>query len=644
MADDKKNPKIINVDNKPVIEAQQETTKVLGEAIKKLERTVALVGTTQDHGTDELQQIVADTAKKEEKKEEKQTERQEQQLGFLERIKTSMQNMNMANMKDRMGAMRTDAAEAFRKRKEAILNTRGGKLMSKMVDYTGKLWKGFKDSLKSKTKFGLKAFFIATGLLALLEFLESDTWKDMKKKIKEFDFKSFGEGLDALIDGFANIGEGIIAYFLGKKTGKKGERDDSGLFSRINKIKKGFTEEGLIKGFTELWENLSGVEMILGVGIGLYFMKKTGILFLVRKIFGKKGLFSLIFKALGGVAAYFGIMKPAVDKMTKQTLKNAVKADPKLGKAHMTKDGKVIRELTPDGKRNPRYDMAVNMTKKPPVKPVKPPVIKPPSMAKLQKLMAARAAAKSLLKKVPGLGLIAGGAFGVMKLLEGDKVGAGMEFASGAASTVPGAGTAASAGIDVAILMRELERNKELLPKLQAEQATLQKKMAARARVAEMFGLKGGEGLRGKSVEELKGLVANFKERFGTTKLSDEQKKMLLESGFFKSSGFFGKKGVAELAGGFNLSNLRRMQQLNNVMNQDDSRMKQADAQLTEFIDTIKAVNGELKNLKKETENAATNTGSTTQLNQTDNSRHEYQSVPVHIMQGRNAYGNVSPW
>ena len=166
--------------------------------------------------------------------------------------------------------------------------------------------------------------------------------------------------------------------------------------------------------------------------------------------------------------------------------------------------------------------------------------------------------------------------------------------------------------------------------------------MAARARVAEMFGLKGGEGLRGKSVEELKGLVANFKERFGTTDLSKEQKKMLLESGFFKKTLFGG--GVSELAGGFNLSNLRRMQSLANTMNQDDSSMKQADAQLTEFIDTIKAVNGELKNLKKETENAATNTGSTTQLNQTDNSRHEYQSTPVHIMQGRNAFANASPW
>ena len=629
--------------NRPIVEAQQESTKVLSEAIAKLEKTVATSNGATEEGQTQLKDAVLSSAKPDPKV--KETE--EKQSSFLERIQKSMQGMNLAAAKERMGTMRTDAAEAFQKRKDAIMNSRSVGLLKTMSGNITKFTKGFLGSIKDKAKLGIKGFLIATGLLMLINFLESEEWQNMKKKLKEFDFKQLGKDIDALIAGFSNMGEGVLSYFLGKKTGKDGERDDSGLFSRLGKIKRGFTEDGLIGGFTSMFENLSGLEFLFAGAMGLYFAKKTGILFLAGKIFGKKGLFSMLFKALGGVAAYFGLMKPAVDKLTKKTLANAVKADPSLGKAHMTKDGKVIRELTPDGKPNPRYNMAVNMSKPPPkvpVKPPKPPAVKPPSIAKLQKLMAARAASKSLLKKVPGLGLIAGGAFGIMKLLEGDKVGAGMEFASGLASTVPGAGTAASAGIDVAILMREMERNKELLPKLQAEQETLQKKMAARARVAEMFGLKGGEGLRGKSVEELKGLVANFKERFGTTKLSDEQKKMLLESGFFKSSGFFGKKGVAELAGGFNLSNLRRMQQLNNVMNQDDSAMKQADAQLTDFISTIQAVNGELKNLKKEVETQQTQGGNQqiTQVN--DLSKKEVQSAPVHVMQPRNAYGGTSPW
>lgn len=63
---------------------------------------------------------------------------------------------------------------------------------------------------------------------------------------------------------------------------------------------------------------------------------------------------------------------------------------------------------------------------------------------------------KGLLKKLPfGLGLLAGGAYALPKLLSGDFAGAGLELASGAASIVPGVGTLASAGIDAAIMARE---------------------------------------------------------------------------------------------------------------------------------------------------------------------------------------------
>ena len=235
-----------------------------------------------------------------------------------------------------------------------------------------------------------------------------------------------------------------------------------------------------------------------------------------------------------------------------------------------------------------------------------------------------------------------------MKLLEGDAVGASLEFASGAASTMPGAGTAASAGIDVAIIMREMSKIQEILPKLEKEQAELQKKMAARARVAEMFGLKDGEGLRGKSAEELKAMVANFKERFGSNKISEEQKKMLLESGFFKKTLFGG--GVAELAGdSFNMSNLKRMQQLMHVMNEDDSKMAATNKGLTEFIDQIKAMNGELAAQKKlMDETGGAGGGNTQVVDARDQSKKEYQSAPVEFQPGRNVHGfagfGVSPW
>ena len=63
---------------------------------------------------------------------------------------------------------------------------------------------------------------------------------------------------------------------------------------------------------------------------------------------------------------------------------------------------------------------------------------------------------KSLLKKIPGVGLIAGLGFGAERALSGDWTGAGLELASGAASTIPGVGTAASLGIDAAIAGRDI--------------------------------------------------------------------------------------------------------------------------------------------------------------------------------------------
>jgi hypothetical protein len=69
-----------------------------------------------------------------------------------------------------------------------------------------------------------------------------------------------------------------------------------------------------------------------------------------------------------------------------------------------------------------------------------------------------KAGAKSLLKKVPGVGLIAGLLFGANRLMDGDMLGAAGEVASGAASTLPGIGTAASAAIDAGLLARDVSK------------------------------------------------------------------------------------------------------------------------------------------------------------------------------------------
>ena len=63
---------------------------------------------------------------------------------------------------------------------------------------------------------------------------------------------------------------------------------------------------------------------------------------------------------------------------------------------------------------------------------------------------------KSLVKKLPVIGLIAGLGFGLKRALGGDFSGAAMEVASGAASLIPGVGTAASVAIDAALIGKDV--------------------------------------------------------------------------------------------------------------------------------------------------------------------------------------------
>ncbi|MBU2648439.1 hypothetical protein KKI24_27280 [bacterium] len=68
---------------------------------------------------------------------------------------------------------------------------------------------------------------------------------------------------------------------------------------------------------------------------------------------------------------------------------------------------------------------------------------------------------KSLLKKIPGIGLLMGLGFGAQRLLDGDGLGALGEAASGIASTIPGLGTAISAFIDAGLIARDITKEGE---------------------------------------------------------------------------------------------------------------------------------------------------------------------------------------
>ena len=67
-----------------------------------------------------------------------------------------------------------------------------------------------------------------------------------------------------------------------------------------------------------------------------------------------------------------------------------------------------------------------------------------------------KGAGKMFAKKIPIIGLGLGAVFAVERAMRGDFAGASMELASGAASTVPGWGTAASVAIDAALIGKDV--------------------------------------------------------------------------------------------------------------------------------------------------------------------------------------------
>ena len=87
----------------------------------------------------------------------------------------------------------------------------------------------------------------------------------------------------------------------------------------------------------------------------------------------------------------------------------------------------------------------------------------------------AKSAGKSILKKIPLIGAMAGLGFGAQRAFSGDWKGAGLELASGLASTIPGLGTAASLGIDGVLAARDISGTMDGGEGLETSQDALKK-------------------------------------------------------------------------------------------------------------------------------------------------------------------------
>ena len=78
------------------------------------------------------------------------------------------------------------------------------------------------------------------------------------------------------------------------------------------------------------------------------------------------------------------------------------------------------------------------------------------NLAKVAAKEGAEAAGKSWIKKIPGIGIAMGAMFAAERAGGGDFSGAGLEILSGAASSFPGLGTAASLAIDGALMAKDV--------------------------------------------------------------------------------------------------------------------------------------------------------------------------------------------
>ena len=83
------------------------------------------------------------------------------------------------------------------------------------------------------------------------------------------------------------------------------------------------------------------------------------------------------------------------------------------------------------------------------------------ALEKIAIKLGAKAGGKAVAKKIPVVGFFMGCYFGVQRMADGEWEKGGLEILSGAASTIPGPGTAASVAIDGGLLVDDIRLLKE---------------------------------------------------------------------------------------------------------------------------------------------------------------------------------------
>ncbi len=261
-------------------------------------------------------------------------------------------------------------------------------------------------------------------------------------------------GITALIGSFAvfkliKLGKGPLMATIGSLTKLFGSGGDIDLATQKVVEKSGGGKKGP-KGSKGLWSRLAKGKGGIFKSLG----KLTG-------IFMAGGLFA---SALGSITSKattdIDKMKKdsGVDTKDKTKTNQQTEADKKKAQQELEKQKKAQVEIE-KAKKTPEL-----VEKKPKVNVAK-------EVASGGSQSAGKTAAKGLtkaaLKKIPIAGAFFGTLFAAQRALAGDYSGAAMEFASGLAGAIPILGTAASLGIDAALIAKDMGAFNKVTAKIQ---------------------------------------------------------------------------------------------------------------------------------------------------------------------------------
>ena len=225
---------------------------------------------------------------------------------------------------------------------------------------------------------------------------------------------------------FSKLGEALLALFGGFVANKAIKMIQAKMSGDTETFKQMRNE--MFKGLAIL----GGIFVIMSRGFMIIPDLIFGSIRAVRKLFSAvKVLKSIFKKGLGGAAK-----RAAIKVGGKKTGKLFTKKIGKEGAEKIAKEGteKLGKQIAKQGVKK--------ATKK--------------------------GLVKGLAKKIPLLGLGLGAVFAAQRAMAGDFTGAAMELASGAASTIPGLGTAASVAIDAALIAKDVgafdKKDKNITP------------------------------------------------------------------------------------------------------------------------------------------------------------------------------------